>query len=174
VATGWVGDEDTIVTHTVDQGFVVEESGGSWGKAEPTPGIGSTPGGSSVDGLSCWSAGNCLAAVSEGAGLVHETNGSWGSVQDPQQLIPGWVGTIDSVSCGSAGNCAVGGYMVVADETDGSWGTAQVLLCKGRPSRPAATSLSLRCRARPRARAPRTGRAWIIPPVPPLPGGRLR
>ena len=69
--------------------------------------------------------------------MADETRGSWGTAQE----VPGSAAlnvdgnaTVNSVSCASAGSCAAGGYYkdyygheqaFVADETGGSWGTAQ-------------------------------------------------
>ena len=83
--------------------------------------------------LSCWSAGNCVAARSLTATELH---GVWGTVQ----VIPGVPATpqVTSVSCARDGYCAVGGYYppptvtggpfgaFVATGRNGTWGTAVV------------------------------------------------
>ena len=97
-----------------------------------------------LPGLSCPSAGNCLAAgaITDTSGhtqglVIDETSGSW---RTPHQLLaPPDAGsdpftTIYSVSCASAGSCAaVGSYQdsngdvqgFVADETASTWGAAK-------------------------------------------------
>jgi hypothetical protein len=81
--------------------------------------------------LSCWSAGNCVAARSLTATDLH---GVWGTVQ----VIPGLPVTpqVTSVSCARDGYCAVAGYYppptyssgpsgaFVATGQNGTWGTA--------------------------------------------------
>jgi hypothetical protein len=89
--------------------------------------------------LSCWSAGNCVAARSL---TVTELHGVWGAVQ----VIPGVPATpqVTSVSCARDGYCAVGGYYppptsttgpsgdFVATGRNGTWGTA--VIWPGSPS----------------------------------------
>jgi hypothetical protein len=125
------------------EAFVVTETGGTWGKAEEVPGIGTlnyqqAP----LEGLSCGSAGNCAAVGSyiDSAGnvqawLATEVNGAWGDAVE----IPGTAALntdgfadADAVSCGSAGNCSAGGWYTgpqiqgfVVTETDGTWGDAE-------------------------------------------------
>jgi hypothetical protein len=71
--------------------------------------------------------------------VSNETNGTWGKAQE----LPGFgtlntataaAGAVTSMSCASAGNCAVGGVYsdssgdsqaFVANETNGTWGTAR-------------------------------------------------
>ena len=81
--------------------------------------------------LSCWSAGNCIAARSL---TVTELHAVWGTVQ----VIPGVPATpqVTSVSCARHGYCAVAGYYppptsttgpsgaFVATGRNGTWGTA--------------------------------------------------
>jgi hypothetical protein len=77
--------------------------------------------------------------------VVDQTNGVWDSAQPISGLAPltgGSSVTVDSVSCGSPGNCAVAGSVYapyptsgsthalrpfVVSQTDGTWGTADVL-----------------------------------------------
>jgi hypothetical protein len=117
-------------------GFVVDETNGTWGAPQTISGA--------VISVSCASPGNCVAGGNYGGAIgnwqafvIDETAGSWGPVQE----VPGFTalnadnsGTVSSVSCGSAGNCVAGGHYrdssghdqaFVADETDGTWGTAQ-------------------------------------------------
>lgn len=130
------------------QGFIVSETGGLWGRVRQVPGIASLTNGkgsSSLLSISCASAGNCsavgnydISAPSQQAYVVDETDGIWGNAEQ----VPGvtslsgnqW-SALTSVSCGSAGSCAAGGvyfngsvevaFMVT--ETDGSWGSAQLV-----------------------------------------------
>jgi hypothetical protein len=117
-------------------GFVMDETNGTWGAAQTISG--------EVTSVSCASPGNCVAGGNYGGGIgswqafvIDETAGSWGPVQE----VPGFTalnvdnsGSVSSVSCGSAGNCVAGGHYrdssghdqaFVVDETDGTWGTAQ-------------------------------------------------
>jgi hypothetical protein len=127
-----------------NQGFVVSERYGRWGKAIDVPGLAALNKGQSaeVTSVSCGSAGNC-AAVGDytdrrgnGQGfVVSERNGRWGKAID----VPGLAALntyqeaqVTSVSCASAGNCAAGGYYTdrhgqqgfVAVERHGRWGRA--------------------------------------------------
>ena len=124
--------------------FVAGEKNGRWGKAiqVAVPGSAVT---SQIDSVSCGSPANCEAAGSftdsgshRHVFVVAEVNGSWGMASE----VPG-VATLTGsemfsdfglVSCASAGNCALGGsyltapgfgYVFVADERNGVWGTAQ-------------------------------------------------
>jgi hypothetical protein len=130
------------------QGFIVSETGGTWGSAQQVPGIASLTNGKGSSWLlsvSCASAGNCSAVGTYNIGttsghayVVDETGGIWGNAEQ----VPGitslsgieW-SAFASVSCGSPGSCAAGGvyyngsvedaFMVT--ETDGSWGSAQLI-----------------------------------------------
>jgi Bacterial Ig-like domain (group 3) len=113
-------------------GFVIDETNGTWGPAQPISG--------DVLSVSCVSAGDCAAGGNYGtwqAFVMDETAGSWGPVQE----IPGYLalnadndGGVSSVSCASPGNCVAGGYYrdasshqqaFVTDETNGTWGAAE-------------------------------------------------
>ncbi len=127
--------------------FVVTETNGSWGNAIEVPGTESLSGGGTgwASALSCPSPGNCTASgyyhdAATGFGqawVADETNGSWNSaigVPGTAALNTGGDATARTVSCASAGNCAVAGYYkdasaghdeaYVANETNGTWGTA--------------------------------------------------
>jgi hypothetical protein len=129
------------VTGTPDKGFVAGEENGTWDTARAASG-GATF--SLVITVSCASAGNCAAGgfIANRAGdpvqpfVMDEKNGAWGLLQ----LVPGLpvlhasAGATQAISCASPGNCsAVGTYtdasshqqVFVADERDGTWGTAQ-------------------------------------------------
>jgi hypothetical protein len=145
-------------TTNVDEAFVVNEKGGTWGNAQKVAGL-SALGTSPISwagpedcysgncpGLSCPSMGNCTAAgsyVAHGGTnvfVVSETNGTWGKVAELPGIAAlnlGKDAEAYEVSCGSAGNCSVGGEYAsrknytqytqafVADQSNGSWGTAE-------------------------------------------------
>jgi hypothetical protein len=123
--------------------FVVSEKNGTWGKAMQVPGLAAlngATGGSSVNSVSCASAGNCTAGgiySTTGYGqvfVVSEKNGTWGKAMQVPGLAALDAGSpvgVSSVSCASAGNCAVAGtYGVspgvafVVSQKNGSWGKA--------------------------------------------------
>jgi hypothetical protein len=127
--------------------YLIDESGGAWGQAQPVT-IGTV--GTWLSGVSCPAAGDCTAVGdyldgSVGGGLpfvMDSSAGTWGTPQE----VPGVAGLsspppvnagLASVSCTSAGNCVAGGsYHVsstdgrshgqpfLAVETGGSWGQA--------------------------------------------------
>jgi len=133
------------------QGFVVEEIGGTWGAAQAVPGLStlSSGGSSGVSSVSCTAPGACTAGgydASPGGEqqgfVVDETGGIWGNAEG----VPGFaalnVGArgvdyapgVHAISCSAAGTCAaVGEYsdahgaqqVFLANETNGTWGTAQ-------------------------------------------------
>jgi Peptidase A4 family len=137
---GYTGNSDDA------QGFVVNETGGTWSPAEEVPGLAAlnTGGTANLLSVSCASAGNCSASglytVSSGTGqgfVVNETGGTWGTAQEIPGLAAlntGGDARSYSVSCGAAGNCSAVGYYVassgdlqgfVVSETGGTWGTAK-------------------------------------------------
>jgi hypothetical protein len=104
-----------------NQGFVVSQVGGSWGKARQMPSATlNSGGGGFIYSVSCASAGNCSAggiytdkAARTQAFVVSQVRGSWGKaieVPGTAALNVGGAAIIDSVSCKSAGNCGAGGY----------------------------------------------------------------
>ncbi len=115
-AGGWHSSGDSG-----DQGFVVSQSNGVWGKAEEVPGLAAlSPGGPAfVVSVSCGAAGNCSAGGSyanrshrQQGFVVSQDNGVWGKAEE----VPGLAALnkdgfaqINSVSCASAGNCSAGG-----------------------------------------------------------------
>ena len=126
------------------QGFVVNQTGGTWGSAIAIPAlIGlNTAGDADSNSVSCASAGNCAVTgyYKAGAGVqgfvVNQTNGTWGDAIPIPALIDlntaGDAGG-SSVSCASAGNCAVTGYynttttrqgFVVNQNNGDPWGNA--------------------------------------------------
>jgi hypothetical protein len=129
------------------QAYVVNEKDGTWGTAEIVPGTSALNVGDAggVNSISCTGVGNCTAGgyydtnpwdtdVNFEAFVVDETNGVWGTAHS----FTGVSGQANSVSCASPGNCVVGGadytdsgdgsspgQAFVADETGGTWGSAQ-------------------------------------------------
>jgi hypothetical protein len=100
--------------------FVVDETGGVWGKAQEVAGAPALNYESQVNQVSCTSPGNCSAGGSYtkttgagGAFVVDETNGVWGSVKNVSSRAVGPAGEwsiIDSVSCPTAADCAAVGF----------------------------------------------------------------
>jgi hypothetical protein len=131
---------DYYVRHGREQGFVVSERHGTWGKAIGVPGLAAMNVGGTAEVLSvsCASAGNCAvggdyrpsSALGAEGFVASQRNGRWGTAIK----VPGLSGgEVNSVSCPSAGNCVVGGQGLtahsgsaafVADERNGRWGTA--------------------------------------------------
>lgn len=112
-------------------------AGSTWGKAQKVPGPGGTY--TSVDAISCASAGNCSAGGEYSGGevfVVTQAKGTWGKAEE----VPG-TGTLNtggnasagSVSCTAPGDCGVAGnysagggeLAFVATETNGTWGNAK-------------------------------------------------
>jgi hypothetical protein len=128
-----------------DQGFVVDEIGGTWGNAEEVGGLAPYAAvGSSVSSISCTSSGNCSAGGSyeDGSGdgqayVVNEIDGTWGNAEQvpgTATLNTGGSAYLFTVACSSGGNCSAGGgytdssgrnQVFVVDEIDGTWGDAE-------------------------------------------------
>jgi hypothetical protein len=124
--------------------FVISESNGHWGTAKEMPGIAglNVDGRADIGGLSCPSAGNCVAGGQytdknnhAQAYVESEKNGHWGNAEE----LPGTAGLntssagVDAVSCSSAGNCGVAGsyghgqtgQAFVDNEVGGHWNQAK-------------------------------------------------
>jgi hypothetical protein len=143
---------ESVGAYYQPQGFVIEESGGKWGKPAPIPGLEklNVGGWANVDSISCPTPGNCSAggwyAITpdgpSGTGetqafVVTETAGVWGTAEE----VPGsgaanndnGFSQVMSVSCAAPGDCGAVGdidpsstaHTFVVDETDGTWGTLQ-------------------------------------------------
>jgi len=137
------GGQYAVPTSPADQGFMVSEINGSWGKAQRVPGTGST--GRVLD-VACPAAGNCTAAGAEGsdantrAFLVSQRHGTWRNAF-PVPGLAALTGGHDTsyvreLVCPSLGNCIATGFYgpfggtntdFVATETHGIWGKAQAL-----------------------------------------------
>jgi len=141
------------------QAYVISEVRGAWGMPQPIRGLSApdnwfpfTP----LAGISCTSAGNCLAAgTGEPAGyslrappawrasVAREVNGAWGAavpIPGLAELSHGDLSVITQLSCGQTGWCVlVGGLWpahqsagfpgmpFVASEHDGAWRPAQLI-----------------------------------------------
>ncbi len=132
-----------------EQGFLLNESAGTWGtgvEVPPPANAASKPEVLLVQ-LSCPSAGNCAVVgdyrykIGNGQGsheegfLLSETAGTWGAALEPSlpaNAAPNAEFRMRGVSCPSAGNCtAVGFYRdsagvfegLLLSETAGAWGT---------------------------------------------------
>jgi hypothetical protein len=125
-----------------EQGFVVSEKHGVWGRAIEVPGLGALnqDGQAQVLSVSCALAGYCAAAGyytgSHGRRqgfVVSEQNGAWGHViTEPGQGSGHQAsGTASEVSCATAVNCTAGGSYTdssghgqgfVISEKNGTWG----------------------------------------------------
>jgi hypothetical protein len=106
--------------------FVVSERDGIWGTAL-------NPGLTDNYVLTCVSAGDCVDGgdwlESEEAGVVSETNGTWGGVVGLDGAHAPYGPDVVSVSCSSVGYCVAGGVnsanmAFVATEQHGTWGKA--------------------------------------------------
>ncbi len=128
--------------------YSVRETGGTWGNARliAVP-AGVAAGSANLRFLSCTSPGNCTAAggyqdstMTDRVYVIGESNGTWGTpvaIPGFTTLDKGNFGGLRGLSCGAPGDCAVfGDYvstssqsgpiaMFLADEVNGTWGTAQ-------------------------------------------------
>jgi hypothetical protein len=129
------------------QGFVVNETNGTWQDAEEVPGMATLSAGGSagIESVSCTSPGNCAAGGSYTAGpggpseafVVNETSGMWGDAQEVlgmATLNVGGAAKVASVSCVSFRNCTAGGWyedgsghtqVFVVSEASGKWRVAK-------------------------------------------------
>ena len=129
------------------QGFVANETGGTWAAGEEVPGLGALNTGNSatVLSVSCGSAGNCAAGgeYTESpsgnlqAFVVNETNGIWGTAEEvPNSATLNADGDalVTSVSCTPTGTCSAGGtyedsgglsQAFVVNFSGTSWGNAE-------------------------------------------------
>jgi hypothetical protein len=133
--------------------YVVSQVHGTWGQAEPIPGLQALNTGQSVAvaSVACGSSGNCLVGGSyiDPQGdrytfVASQVNGTWATAKQ----VPGMAaiatrgdGEVDTLACPTAGNCVAGGIAginngfdingggqpFVATETNGTWGNAEVV-----------------------------------------------
>jgi hypothetical protein len=134
------------------QGFVVSEQNGTWGRAIGVPGLAALSAGfAEVVSVSCAAAGDCAAGgyyydrTGQQGFVVSEQDGSWSEAAEPPGLARLNAGgprgldpaaEVSSVSCDPAGDCSAGGYYqdrqdhqqgFVVSEQDGTWGQATAL-----------------------------------------------
>ncbi len=150
--------------HRVGQVFVVSEKNGTWGKAEPLPGLIALDQGlaASNTALSCVSPGNCTVAGRYGTigafrgYAASQRNGIWGTVHTFPAIAAGVQGEgIDQLSCQPGGNCTgtgnyftpEGDFVFAVNETRGVWDAGRLIpgigaIPGGGVSIPADTSLS--------------------------------
>ena len=148
-----VGGSYKMTSSANPQAFILTEKNGGWGTATPVPGLAALNSGNwaSLTALSCPAAGNCTAVglYHDNAGnnhpfVVDETAGKWGTaapLAGMTALNKAGAGELDYLSCASAGNCTAGGIEgindgynergggqpLVATETAGHWGSAQLI-----------------------------------------------
>lgn len=130
-------------THTGFAAALATESGGTW-SVQAVPGLAALNGSqqySSVESVSCLSAGDCTAAgefevPASGVGrlfVVTEQDGTWGQASELAQG-PEYAGAEIPLSCAAPGDCALAASGVIADQVDGSWSTgASSLPVQGLP-----------------------------------------
>jgi hypothetical protein len=127
------------------QGFVVSETNGAWGRAIEVPGLRALGQNARVNSLSCASPGNCAAGGDYGwdsgspypwGFVVSEKDGAWGraiNVPGLGALANGRYADVNSVSCTPQGSCEAGGDYedmpngsqgFVVSEKNGAWGRA--------------------------------------------------
>jgi hypothetical protein len=113
------------------QGFVVSEKNGVWGRAEEIPGLAALRTGrfAGVLSLSCASPGDCAAggfyeqaSFTVQGFVVSDTHGVWRRAEE----VPGLAAlnmhgdaTISSVSCAAPGECSAGGFYRDASGSQG-------------------------------------------------------
>ena len=169
-AVGFTTPESLISTPGEQDGFVVDERNGSWGKARLVPGITVKTGElAQLLTVSCASPGNCVAGGYEKSDLsakpdnvafiAEEKNGAW----HPARLIPAMT-SVALLSCPAAGDCAAAGaggpaaclstdyYTCVSaaylTEKNGVWGASRSVLPASQRRTLIATATSLSCGAR--------------------------
>jgi hypothetical protein len=129
--------------------FVVDQTQGTWGRAQRVRGLAAVPGGGATQAyltsVSCWSPGNC-AAGGDYLGqsnawhpfVVTQANGTWGRAKEialPSPHSGGDLSEVEFVSCQAAGDCTAAGFYsskskslpFVLTEYDGTWGRAEDL-----------------------------------------------
>lgn len=131
-------------TEKGQQAFVVSERHGVWSAALQVAGALNISGDTSVDAISCPTAGNCAAGGEYGIGnpffdafVVTERGGAWLAASEiAGNLNTDEGGLVESLSCASVGDCTAGGMV-----TDPSGGQAFVVT--GSITQPTSTALSL-------------------------------
>jgi hypothetical protein len=144
-----VGDCSAAGSLYDGQGFVVDESHGTWGNAEAIPGLSSLHGNdiAPLIALSCAAPGDCSAVGADGTDgsyggyVVDESGGTWGTAQPIPGLTSlntGNFAVLGAISCWAVGSCdAVGMYSVaqsvgpergfLVEERAGTWHRARTI-----------------------------------------------
>ena len=105
--------------------YVVTEVNGTWGTAQPVPGIAPSALGAVVTSVSCTPDGTCVAGGNDDASgasegfITSRVSGPWSIARDIQGL-----GGLARVSCGAAGSCGAISGDRVATSAAGTWGSA--------------------------------------------------
>jgi Bacterial Ig-like domain (group 3) len=126
------------------QAFVVSERRGAWSAARQVAGALNISGDTSVDAISCPSAGNCAAGGEYGVGnpfyeafVVTERGGAWlPAAEIAGNLNTDAGGVVESVSCTSVGDCTAGGAVTAA-------AGGEAFVVTGSITQPTSTALSL-------------------------------
>jgi hypothetical protein len=129
---------------TGQQAFVVSERRGVWSPAQQVAAALNISGDTSVDAISCPSAGNCAAGGEYGVGnpffdafVVTQRRGAWlAATQIAGNLNTQAGGAVESLSCISVGQCTAGG---LASQTAGG----EAFVVTGSITQPTSTALSL-------------------------------
>jgi|HubBroStandDraft_1064217.scaffolds.fasta_scaffold17897_2 hypothetical protein len=124
-------------TVALANGYLLNETHGTWRKPFPVPGLAALHGSFITLGpIDCSSPGNCSAAGNYNTTqsfVVTERNGVWGDAK-PVTTSQGAGTILYSLACTSAANCVAGGYIYpltgspggfVVTETHGRWGPAE-------------------------------------------------
>jgi hypothetical protein len=143
VAGGYIAKcEGSCYDGSVEQAYVVSETGGVWGQAEEVPGLESlnVSGGVTINAVSCASVGACSVGGSYydaddnvQAFVSSETKGVWRRAEQVPKIATledGAGSEVLALSCGAPGDCSAGGdyssYLAfVVNETNGTWKQAR-------------------------------------------------
>jgi hypothetical protein len=125
------------------QAFVISERRYVWSAARQVAGALNTSGDTSIDAISCPSAGNCAAGGEYGIGnpffdafIVTERGGTWLAARETAgNLNTDAGGVVETMSCTSVGDCTAGG--AVSDPAGG-----QAFVVTGSITQPTTTVLS--------------------------------
>jgi hypothetical protein len=138
-----------VSEHDGAQLFTASQKDGTWGQVRQFPGLAARNTGqyASLDGLVCFSAGNCTAAgdytiqhkghTVAAVFVTTEKNGTWAAAERvPGSLVNlGTTVELGDLSCGASGNCSIGGsYHTKIDDKpfvdtqkNGTWAKARLL-----------------------------------------------
>lgn len=133
---------DYVDASKIDQGFVANESNGTWGSATEIVGVNAS-GATALNSMVCSSPGNCTvgggyndASNNTQSFVASEIQGVWYEaieVPDTSLLNVSGNSDVESVSCSTVGYCSAGGYYTdgshfqqafVVNEAAGVWSNA--------------------------------------------------